>query len=105
VFKHAVLDRFLSTSRTPRCSDSLTTEVSLAIGMMCAQRFIAIVTFSALPFARNAALLSQMEVNDRDAIATLGLVVKENWSIPTAGKAMPCASHAVRPGCRYFDGP
>jgi multidrug efflux pump len=42
------------------------------------ERFTAIVTFSALPFAWNAALLGQMEANDLDAIATLGLVVREN---------------------------
>jgi multidrug efflux pump subunit AcrB len=42
------------------------------------ERFTAIVTFSALPFAGNAAPLSQMEANGLDAIAMLGLVVKEN---------------------------
>jgi hypothetical protein len=53
---NAAPDRFSSMSRRPRCGDSLTTEPFLtARGVMCGvlralyKRFIAIVTFSALP--------------------------------------------------------
>lgn len=69
---NAVPDRFfIDGVDAASCGDSLTPDRFY-------KRFIAIVTSSALPFAGNAAPLSQMEPDDLDAIAMLGLVVKEN---------------------------